>query len=68
MKASPQYTVTDTCKGPFQLGRIFFQIVYDREKFSNREQSETNQNNENAMWDCLSEYLPMCFRLYPDSS
>ena len=45
-----------------------FPIVHDRDKFSNREQSETNRNDENAMCDFLSQYLRMCFRLYEDSS
>ena len=49
------------------LSRIYFPIVHDRDKFSNREQSETNWNNENAMCDYLSEYLRMRFRLYDDS-
>ena len=53
-------------KAPVPLGRIFFPIVHDSDKFSNREQSETNQNDENAMCDYLSEYLRMCFRLYED--
>ena len=35
---------------------IFFPIVHDRDKFSNREQSETNGNDENAMCDYSSEY------------
>ena len=50
------------------LGRIFFPIVHDRDKFSNREQSETNRYDENAMCDHLSEYLRMCFRLYKEFS
>ena len=45
-----------------------FPIVHDRDKFSDREQSETNQNDENAMCYYLSEYLRMCFQLYEDSS
>ena len=45
-----------------------FPIVHDRDKFSNREQSETNRNDVNAMCDYLSEYLRMRFRLYEDSS
>ena len=37
-------------KAAASLGRIcFFPIVYDRVKFSNRQQSETNRNDENAM-------------------
>ena len=55
-------------KAPVPLGRIFFLVVRDRDKFSNREHSETNRNNENVMCDYLSEYLRMCFRLYKDSS
>ena len=47
---------------------IFFLIVHDRDKISNREQSETNRNDENAMCDHLSEYMRLCFRLYEDSS
>ena len=31
------------------LAEYFFPIVYDREKFSNLEQSETNRNDENAI-------------------
>ena len=34
----------------------FFLIVHDRDKFSNRKQSETNWN-DHAMCDYLSEYL-----------
>ena len=45
-----------------------FPIFHDRDKFSNREQSETNRNDENAMCDYFSEYLRMFFRLYEDSS
>ena len=44
-----------------------FTIVQDRNKFSNREQSETNRNDGYAMCDYSSEYLRMCFRLYEDS-
>ena len=55
-------------KNPVPLDRIFFRIVHERDKFSNREQSETNRNDENATCDYLSEYLRMCFRLYEDSS
>ena len=47
-------------KAPVSLGRR-------AETFSNREQSETNRNDENAMFDYLAEYLRMCFRLYVDS-
>ena len=43
------------------LGRIFFPIVHDRAKFSHREQSKTNRNDENAMCACLSKYIRMCF-------
>ena len=32
-----------------------FPIVHDRDKFSNREQSETNRNDENAMCDYFSK-------------
>ena len=45
-----------------------FAIVHDRDKFINREQSETNQNDEIATYDYLSEYIRMCFRLHKDSS
>ena len=31
------------------LAEYFPPIVHDRDKFSNREQSETNRNDENAM-------------------
>ena len=44
----------------------FFPIVHDRDKIINREQSETNQNDENAMCVYVSEYLRVCFRLYED--
>ena len=37
------------CKAPVPFGRIIFPIVHDKDKFINREQSETNQNDENAM-------------------
>ena len=47
--------------------RIFFSIVHERVYFNNREQSKTNQNDENAMCDYLSEYLRICFQLYEDS-
>ena len=47
---------------------IFFPIVHDRDKFSNREQSETNRNDEIATYDYLSEYIRMCFQLHKDSS
>ena len=36
--------------------------------FSDREQSKTNRNDENATYDYLSEYLQMCFQIYEDSS
>ena len=39
-----------------------FPAVHDRDKFSNREQSETKRDDENAVCDYLSEYLRMCFR------
>ena len=55
------------CKAAVPLSRIFFPIVHDRDKFSNREQSETDRNDDNPMCDCLSEYLRLCFRLYGDS-
>ena len=45
----------------------FFPIVHKIDKFSNREQSETDQNDENRMCDYSSEYLRVCFRLYEDS-
>ena len=48
-------------KAQVPLGRIFFPIVYNRDKFRNREQSETNRNDECAMCDCLSEYLRTCY-------
>ena len=54
-------------KAPVPLGRIIFSRSFTIEKFSNREQSETNRNDENAMCDFLSEYLRMCCRLYEDS-
>ena len=47
--------------------RLARPIGHDRDKFSNRKQSETNRNDENATCDYLSEYLRMCFRLYEDS-
>ena len=50
------------------FGRIFFPIVDNRDKFRNREQSETNRNDKSAMCDYLSDYLRMCFRLYENSS
>ena len=59
---------TNFTLAPVPLGPIFFPIVHDRDKFSNREQSETNQNDENAMCDYSSEYSRMGFRLYVDSS
>ena len=46
----------DKSKAAVQLGRIFCPIVIDRDKFSNREQSENNRNDGNAMCDYLSEY------------
>ena len=54
------------CKAPFPLDLIFCPIVHDRDKFSNREQSEINRNDESAMCDYLSEYQRMCFQLYED--
>ena len=53
---------------PVPHGRIFVPIVHDRDKFSNRKQSETNRIDENAMCDYISEYLRMSFCLYEDSS
>ena len=51
-----------TIKSRFHLAECcFFSIVYDQGKFSNREQSETNRNDENAMCEYFSEYLRMCF-------
>ena len=47
---------------------VIVPIVNDRDKCSNRGQSQTNRNDENVMCDYLSEYLRMCFRLYEDSS
>ena len=43
-----------------------FRIDHEILQFSDREQSETNRNDENAMGDYLSEYLRMCFRLHVD--
>ena len=43
------------------LTEYYFPIVDGRDEFSNREQSETNRNDENAMCDYLSDYLRMCF-------
>ena len=45
-------------KAPVSVPEYFFPIVCGRDKFSNH---ETNQNDENAMRYCLSEYLRMCF-------
>ena len=56
----------ETVKPRSHLAEYFLPIVHDRDKFSNREQSETNRNDENAMCDYLSEYIRMCFRLYED--
>ena len=58
--------IAGRCKAPVPLGRIFFPIVHDRDKFNNREQSETNRNYENAICDYLSDHLRMCSRLYED--
>ena len=60
-------TFLTNSKAPVPLGRMFFPIAHDRDKFRNLKQSETNRNDENAMCDYLSEYLRMCFRLYGDS-
>ena len=46
------------------LGRICFPIIHDRDKFSNREQSEPNRNDGNALCDYLYEYIRMGFQLY----
>ena len=46
----------------------FFPDCLDRDKFSNRKQSETDCDDKTPMCDCLSEYLQMCFRWYKDSS
>ena len=56
----------ETVKPRSHLAEYFFPIVHNRDKFSNREQSETNRNDENAMCGYLSEYIRMCFRLYED--
>ena len=44
-------------KTPVRLGRIFFPIDHHRGIFCNREQSDTNRNDENAVYDYLSECL-----------
>ena len=51
----------ETVKRRSHWAGYFFLIIYDRDRFTNREQSETNRNDENAMCDYLSEYLRMCF-------
>ena len=56
------------CKAAVPLVRIMSPIVRDRDKFNNREQSETNRKDENSMCDYSSEYLRMCFRLDEESS
>ena len=50
------------------LTEYFFPIFHNRDKFSNRKQSETNGIDENARCDYSSEYLRMYFRLYEDLS
>ena len=55
-------------KSPSPIWPNIFPIVHDRDKLSNRKQSETNRNDENPMCNYLFEYLRMCFRLYEDSS
>ena len=53
----------DSSKAPVPLGQIFFQIYQNRDKFSNREQSKTNRNNENArtiypnIYNYVSDYM-----------
>ena len=63
----PGFEAMET-KASAPLGRQNFPIVHDRDKFSNREQSETNRNDENAICDYISEYLRTCLRLHDDSS
>ena len=48
--------VTVLIKHRSYLAKYFFPIVYNKDKFSNREQSGTNRNDENAMCDYLPEY------------
>ena len=59
-------------KAPVPLGRIFFPIVYDIDKFSNRENNlkpiGMMTKHHGALGDYLFEYLRICFRLYEDSS
>ena len=43
----------------WNTGPNIIPFVYDRHKFSNREQSITIRNDENVMWECLSDYLRM---------
>ena len=52
--------VMTTVLSPSPTWPNIFPIVHDRDKFSDREQSETNRNDENAMCNL--------FRLYEDSS
>ena len=40
--------------------RIIFQIVHDRDKFSNREQAATNRNDENATCDYIYPNIYEC--------
>ena len=64
-------TKLDTNKTVFSPGLTYkysFPIVHDKDKFSKREHSESNRNDENSMCDYLSYYSRMCFRLYGDSS
>ena len=49
-------------KASVPLSRIFFRLFTIRDKFSNRDQSGTNRNDENAMCYYSSEKLGMCFR------
>ena len=52
--------ITDvTVKAPVTPN--IFPIVHERDRFNNREQSETNRNDENAMCYYLSEYLRKCY-------
>ena len=37
-------------QSPSPTWQNIFPIVHDRDECSNREQSETNRNDENAMW------------------
>ena len=51
----------ENLRSPGPTWPIFFSIVHERDKFSNRKQSETNRNDGNAMCDYLSESLRICF-------